>query len=364
MTGNDVDPAFWRGRRVLLTGHTGFKGAWLALWLDRMGAEVTGLALEPEGEPNLWSLTRPASVRHRVLDIRDRAALIAAMRAAEPEVVLHLAAQSLVRRSYRDPAGTFATNVMGTVHLLEAVAATPSAAACVVVSSDKCYENREDGRNYTEDDPMGGRDPYSASKGCTELAAAAMRQSFFAPQAPGGHPCRIATARAGNVVGGGDWSEDRLIPDIIRGCLGPAGEVEIRAPDSLRPWQHVLEPLRGYLMLAERLHTGAEGVDSGWNFGPDRADERPVIEVAEAIVAGLGRGRIRVNRPKDAPHEAKLLRLDSSRARQIDWAPRLSFDATIAMVAEWYSGWAAGKDPRALSEAQIDAYCQGPSERT
>jgi CDP-glucose 4,6-dehydratase len=356
MNPQTVSQNFWQGQRVLVTGHTGFKGAWLTLWLTRMGASVTGVGLEPEGHPNLWDLSGQSAVDHHQVDIRDRQALIDLVQKTRPEIVLHLAAQSLVRRSYHDPAGTFATNVMGTVHLLEAIALTPSVQACVVVSSDKCYDNPEDGHSFVESDPMGGLDPYSGSKGCTELATNALRHSFFAPYAVGGHHCRIASARAGNVIGGGDWSVDRLVPDIIRGCLGAEGLVDIRSPNALRPWQHVLEPLRGYLMLAQKLCNGTEGVDSGWNFGPDKADERPVIEVARALVNALGQGRIEIDTPEHAPHEATTLRLDSGRARQIGWAPRLNFEETIAMVAEWYSGWSQGEDVTELCLKQINAY--------
>ena len=363
MSPKDVSHNFWQGQRVLVTGHTGFKGAWLSLWLTQMGAKVTGVGLAPDSDPNLWDLSAQSGVDHHEVDIRDRQALINLVRDTRPEIVLHLAAQSLVRRSYHDPAGTFATNVMGTVHLLEAIALTPSVQACVVVSSDKCYENAEDGRSFSESDPMGGLDPYSGSKGCTELATNALRHSFFAPYASGGHHCRIASARAGNVIGGGDWSVDRLVPDIIRGCLGTDGQVEIRSPNALRPWQHVLEPLRGYLMLAQKLCNGTDGVDSGWNFGPDEADERPVIEVARALVDALGQGQIAIDVPDNAPHEATTLRLDSSRARQIGWAPRLSFDDTITKVADWYAGWARGENVRDLCLAQINEYENKGSNR-
>ena len=358
--GLGVRPDFWAGRRVLLTGHTGFKGAWLALWLTEMGAEVTGLALEPEAEPNLWRLLGLAEVTHIVGDICDGSFVNRTMAKASPEVVLHLAAQSLVRRSYAEPATTFATNVIGTVNVLHAVSAAPQVRAVVVVTSDKCYENVEQIWGYRESDRMGGRDPYSASKGCTELATASMRASYFAPYRAGGHPARIACGRAGNVIGGGDWSADRLIPDIVKGCLGEAGVVDIRAPNSVRPWQHVIEPLAGYLMLAERLADGVAGSDDGWNFGPDRADERPVIEVARAIVAALGKGRIAIG-DGGGLHEAKLLRLDSAKARGIGWQPRWSFAQTVDLTARWYAGWASGADPRALCSEQIATYMRAAS---
>jgi CDP-glucose 4,6-dehydratase len=321
-----------------------------------MGARVSGFALAPEGQPNLWTLLSTEGIRSHVGDVSDRNALQEAISQDEPEVVLHLAAQSLVRRSYRQPIETFETNVLGLVKLLDVVSKSASVRAFVNVTSDKCYENVEQLWGYRETDPMGGRDPYSASKGCAELVTSSMRNSFFAPYAEGKSICRIASGRAGNVIGGGDWSEDRLVPDIVRGCLGSAGSVTIRAPGSMRPWQHVLEPLRGYLMLAEKLVEGTPGADEGWNFGPDRRDERPVIEVANAIVSALGKGRIDVARQQPELHEAKMLRLDSTKARQIGWEPRLSFEDTVEMTATWYGKWSSGADPSALCEDQINYY--------
>lgn len=349
-----VTPGFWQGRRVFLTGHTGFKGAWLAGWLDRLGAEVTGYALAPETEPNLWSLLGLSRVRSVTGDINDRPALDAALGAARPEVILHLAAQALVRRSYRTPVETFATNVTGTVNVMDAARACPDLRAVVVVTSDKCYDNTEQIWGYRETDPMGGRDPYSASKGAAEIAAAAMAASFYAPL--GSHPARVAMARAGNVIGGGDWSEDRLVPDIVRGCLSPDAMVALRSPASVRPWQHVLEPLRGYLMLAEQLVAGAEGTDSAWNFGPDDSEARPVLDVANAIVAGLGQGRVETpERPADL-HEAKLLHIDSAKARELGWAPALDFERTIRMTAHWYRRWSQGEDAASLCAEQIEEF--------
>lgn len=350
LEGLDVTPEFWRGKRVFLTGHTGFKGAWAAAWLSELGAEVTGYSLEPEGEPNLWTLLGLNGVASIYGDICDRVALDAALAEAKPDVVLHLAAQSLVRRSYRTPVDTFRTNVIGVVELLDAVRALPSVKAVVIATSDKAYDNVEQIWGYRESDPMGGRDPYSASKGAAEIATAAMRMSFFET---GG----VASVRAGNVIGGGDWSEDRLVPDIVRGCLGEMGAVTIRAPHSIRPWQHVLEPLRGYFMVAEALHEGREGADAGWNFGPERVDERAVIEVAEAIVASLGKGRIDVDPDAATLHEAKLLRLDCSKARlELGWSPVMTFDDCIRLTADWYGGWSKGEDPGALTRAQISEY--------
>lgn len=352
-----MTPAFWAGKRVLVTGHTGFKGAWLTAWLTQLGAEVTGLALPPESSPSLWELLDLKDVTSDDVDITDASALRAAMVAANPEIVIHLAAQSLVRRSYRDPGETFAANVMGTLNVLNGARDCPALQAVVCATSDKAYENIEQIWGYRETDPMGGRDPYSASKGASELVIASMRHSFFAPSAANGHPARVGAVRAGNVIGGGDWAEDRLIPDIIRGCLGDAGSVTLRAPNSVRPWQHVLEPLRGYMALAERLFAGDPGFDEGWNFGPDRTDERAVIEVADAIVAALGTGRIIVDEDADAPHEAKMLRLDCTKARaQLGWVPAMRFEDCVAFTANWYGGWHKGQGPRDLCAAQIAAY--------
>ena len=342
----------WAGRRVLLTGHTGFKGAWLAFWLAEMGAEVSGIALAPATTPNLHDLLGLAA-RGRFVqaDINDRAALDALIGEARPEVVIHMAAQALVRPSYAAPVETFATNVLGTVTLLDALRACDTARAILVVTSDKAYENREWEWGYREVDALGGHDPYSASKGCTELAAISMRRSFYGAAK---HPARIATLRAGNVIGGGDWSADRLVPDIVRGCLGAAGEVHLRNPAAVRPWQHVLEPLHAYLMLAERLLSGAEGFDEAWNIGPDAAQNRPVLAVAEAMVAALGRGRILLAPDAMAPHEAKLLVLDCSKARaRLGWTQRLDFKRTVAMTADWYGAWSRGEDLETLTRAQI-----------
>lgn len=348
---------FWKGRRVFLTGHTGFKGAWAAAWLTRMGAEVTGFAHAPETEPNLWSLLGLRGMRSVIGDLNDRAALDRALADARPEVIVHLAAQALVRRSYRDPVETFASNVMGTVQLLDAARACPDLKAVVVATSDKAYDNVEQIWGYRETDAMGGRDPYSASKGACEIAAQSMARSFFSPHGgAGAHPARVATVRAGNVIGGGDWSEDRLVPDIVRGCLGAAGAVTLRAPNSVRPWQHVLEPLRGYLMVAEWLFSD-DAAATGWNFGPDRTDERAVIEVAEAVVAALGRGRIVIEEAGATVHEAKLLRLDCTKARlDLGWQPVLRFADCVRLTADWYAGWASGRPAHDLCREQISDY--------
>ncbi|MFG6525809.1 CDP-glucose 4,6-dehydratase [Sulfitobacter sp. M23508] len=341
------------GRRVLVTGHTGFKGAWLAAWLAEAGAEVAGYALAPETKPNLWALLDQRKIRSVTGDLNDRAALDRIIAETDPEFVFHLAAQSLVRRSYRTPVETFATNVLGTVQLLDALRAAPSLRAVVVATSDKAYENVEQVWGYRETDPMGGHDPYSASKGATEIAVAAMRRSYYSPDAADPHPARIASARAGNVIGGGDWAEDRLVPDIVRGCLSDEGRVVLRYPGAIRPWQHVLEPLRGYMMLAQKLEQDA-AFAAGWNFGPERDDERPVLDVAQAVIKALGQGRIDIDTPANTPHEAKMLRLDVSQARALlSWRPVLSFDDTVRLTADWYAGWARGTPATELCHAQI-----------
>ena len=327
---------FYRGKRVLVTGHTGFKGAWLASWLKMLGARVVGVALPPEPDrPSLFQAADVANGMHSVMgDIRDRSVLATVLKDHSPEIVFHLAAQSLVRRSYREPVETYATNVMGTAHLLEAVRQSPSVRAVVVVTSDKCYENREWPHGYRESDPLGGRDPYSSSKGCAEIVTAAYRASFFGPDA-----AAIASARAGNVIGGGDWAEDRLIPDLFRGLA--AGEpVIIRNPGATRPWQHVLEPLRGYLLLGERLWNRADGVAEAWNFGPPDQNVVPVLELARSVLRYWGGGNLRVEADPSAPHEAHFLRLDWGKARAgLGWQPFLTFDETVRLTVEWYRAY-------------------------
>ena len=305
-----MNPKFWAGKRVFVTGHTGFKGAWLALWLTSLGARVAGYALRPTTAPSLWQLVEEkAGISSTIADIRDLAALLKAVESFQPEIVLHLAAQSLVRPSYEDPVGTYATNVMGTVHVLEAVRRARGVRAVVNVTSDKCYENLETGQAYRESDPMGGRDPYSSSKGCAELVTAAYRASFY-----GGGPA-LASARAGNVIGGGDWAADRIVPDTVRAVV--AGEaVKVRNPRAIRPWQHVLEPLAGYLQLAERLCEAPGEYAEGWNFGPNDEDAVPVETIVSTVTRLWGPpARWEADR-KEHPHEAHFLKLDSSKARK------------------------------------------------
>ncbi|MEJ5977035.1 CDP-glucose 4,6-dehydratase [Novosphingobium sp. PS1R-30] len=350
MTPLTVDEAFWRGRRVFLTGHTGFKGAWLALWLTRMGADVTGFSL-PAESPSLFDQARVAElVTHVEGDIRDLAAVEAAMQAAQPEVVLHLAAQPLVRLSYSTPVETFATNVQGTVHVLDACRRIAGLKAIVAITSDKCYENRETNRPYREDDAMGGHDPYSASKGATELVVSTYRRSFFSDGAT-----KVASVRAGNVIGGGDWATDRLIPDLVRAMI--AGEKPlIRSPDSIRPWQHVLEALGGYLMIAEHLFHGREWAATGWNFGPAEADARPVRWIAQHMTQAWGApGWDQPDGPQ--PHEAKLLKLDCTKAHaELGWRPAYTLDTALTRIVEWHRHVADGGDARAISLAQLDDY--------
>ena len=347
---------FWNGRRVLVLGHTGFKGSWLSLWLDRMGASVAGLALPPPTEPSLFALADLQGIVATTFgDIRDLDVVTCAMRACQPEVVFHLAAQSLVRRSYRQPVETYATNVMGTVHVLEAIRSVPTVHSVVVVTSDKCYENREWPWPYRETDAMGGHDPYSSSKGCAELITSAYRRSFFAD--PRGRAVGIATARAGNVIGGGDWAEDRLLPDCMK-ALTAGRDIEIRNPRAVRPWQHVLEPLRGYLLLAEQLSADTAGFGDAWNFGPADEDTRPVSWIASRVVEQWGEGATWSPASGDAPHEANALRVDASRARmKLGWAPRLALTDGLAWTVDWHRRLNGGAAARVMASEQIARYC-------
>jgi CDP-glucose 4,6-dehydratase len=350
-----MDAAFWSGRRVLITGHTGFKGSWLALWLSRLGADVAGFALAPPTEPSLFTSARVADgIVDLRGDVRDLTRLRVALAEHEPEVIFHLAAQPLVRLSYAQPVDTFATNVMGTVNLLEAARHAESVRSIVLVTSDKCYENKEWVWGYREHEAMGGHDPYSASKGCAELAAVAYRRSFFSA-----HDCQtgVATVRAGNVIGGGDWAADRLLPDAVR-ALSAGRTVIARRPNSVRPWQHVLEPLRGYIMLAQRLLEEPHEWSGGWNFGPRDDDAIAVGELLELFVRHWGSGRWQPEPGLSGPHEARLLRLDSSKAReQLGWRPSLELTEAVRLTAEWYRHAAAGAtDLRELTCQQIDHY--------
>ena len=343
---------FWRGKRVFVTGHTGFKGGWMALWLSDMGAEVHGLALEPPTQPNLFTVLKLGDrlMRSTIADIRDADSFRDAMQAARPDVVLHLAAQPLVRYSYKAPEETYAVNVMGTVNLLEAVRHTPSVKAVVNVTTDKCYENREWVWPYREIEPLGGIDPYSSSKACSELVTSAYRSSFL-----DGAGVQLASARAGNVIGGGDWAVDRLVPDFLR-AVDAGQTLTIRSPKGIRPWQHVLEPLSGYLALAERLVLDGQGFAEAWNFGPDDSDARSVQWVIEELCSLVPDAGWRSD-AKPQPHEANTLKLDSSKARaRLGWRPCWDLHTALAATLEWHQTWRRGADMAAHSLAQIKRY--------
>ncbi len=347
-----IDGAFWRGRRVFLTGHTGFKGAWMALLLRSFGAKVYGFALAPDSEHGLFVQARVArDVDHRIGDIRDLPQLQSALAAAKPDVVIHMAAQSLVRLSYREPVETYATNVMGTVNLLEAVRQVSGIEGVVIVTSDKCYENTGSAEGYRETDPMGGYDPYSSSKGCAEIVTTAYRRSFFQE----GRAARVASARAGNVIGGGDWAQDRLVPDMMRAFIG--GEVvRIRNPAAVRPWQHVLDPVLGYLVLAERLVRDDPGVAEGWNFGPHRDSAVPVSVLVETLVRQWGAGARWELDGASHPHEAAYLGLDCSKAEsRLGWRPLIGLDQALQLSTDWYRAFNSGQNMRDVTLAQIES---------
>lgn len=353
-----VNRSFWQGKRVFLTGHTGFKGGWLALWLSDMGAMVHGYALEPPTEPNFFSICGVESrIRSgMVADVRDAAALIQAMHAAQPEIVLHLAAQPLVRHSYLAPAETYAVNVMGTVNLLEAVRQTHGVRAVVNVTTDKCYENREWVWGYRENETLGGFDPYSSSKACSEMVTAAYRRSFLEPAG-----IRLASARSGNVIGGGDWAKDRLIPDCIR-SLSSGEKLLIRSPSAVRPWQHVLEPLTGYLMLAERLFMDEGGFAEAWNFGPSDDDTCSVGWILDCFT-GRFPGFDWKKEEAIQPHEANFLRLDSSKARtRLGWRRRWPLETAMDKTLAWFEAWSRGEDMLSVSLRQIADYEKNQGE--
>lgn len=324
-----VNPKFWQGKKVFLTGHTGFKGSWMGAWLSRLGARVTGFSLAPETWPSHFALL-PKEYESLERDIRDLEALTGALRGTDPDVVLHMAAQSLVRASYADPVGTYATNVMGTLNVLEAVRHTSSVRVALIVTSDKCYENRETMKPYVESDPIGGHDPYSSSKGCAEVLTSSMRRSFFSES-----QCLVASVRAGNVIGGGDWAADRLIPDCVR-AWSNREPVRIRNPQAVRPWQHVLDPLSGYLQLAEALYAGKKAFAKGWNFGPTLASAWPVERIVGTVKARLPGFEFFVE--PSGQHEANLLTLDSEQARrELGWSPRWSIETALDKTLQWYA---------------------------
>jgi len=347
-----TNPDFWRDKRVLLTGHTGFKGSWLSIWLQSMGATTLGIALDPPTNTTLFDVAHVAEgMEHRVIDIRNFAAVRTQMDEFKPEIVIHMAAQPLVRYSYQEPIETYATNVMGTVHVLEASRLVGSVKAEINVTTDKCYENHGWIWGYRENEPMGGHDPYSSSKGCSELVTSAYRRSFFEQS-----DIALASVRAGNVIGGGDWSVDRLVPDILR-AFEANTPVAIRSPNAIRPWQHVLEPLSGYLMLAQALYEEGEKYSSGWNFGPNDDDAKPVKWIVEQMSSRWGGDAIWTHDNGNNPHEAHYLKLDISKAKsQLGWKPVWSLDQALEKTVAWHKAWLSGADMRLICEQQIDAY--------
>jgi len=345
-----IDAAFWRNRRVFLTGHTGFKGAWTVLLLRSLGADVYGFSLPPEDDRGLFvKASVEADVDHMIGDIRDLPCLQSALARAKPDVVIHMAAQSLVRRSYEDPIDTYSTNVMGTANLLEAVRRVAGVAAVIIVTSDKCYESTGARTEYRETDAMGGYDPYSSSKGCAEIVTTAYRRSFF----QGERQTQIASARAGNVIGGGDWARDRLVPDTMR-AFAAGKVVRIRNPASVRPWQHVMDPLLGYLLLAERLMQNGRAFAEGWNFGPHHDSAVPVSVIVEKLARQWGEGARWELDDGDHPHEAAYLGLDINKAEsQMGWRPLIGLDRALQLTAEWYRALEAGLDMRDFTRTQI-----------
>jgi len=347
-----IDEKFWKNRRVLLTGHTGFKGSWLSIWLQNMGAEVRGIALTSPTVPSLFEVARVSDgMEHRIIDIRNFADVMQQMNEFNPEIVIHMAAQPLVRLSYAEPIETYSTNVMGTVHILEAARRSGAVKAIVNVTTDKCYENKEWIWGYREHEPMGGYDPYSSSKGCSELVSSAYRTSYLKDE-----KISMATARAGNVIGGGDWSVGRLVPDIMR-SLEHKEPVEIRNPKSTRPWQHVLEPLSGYLLLAENLHKYGEEFAEAWNFGPEDDDVQPVQWIVKELCGNWGGNATWCSQSGNHPHEASLLKLDISKAKQrLNWRPRWRLDKTLKNITDWHQAWLSGNDMKKKCLDQIRIY--------
>lgn len=353
----EMNPGFWQGKRVLLTGHTGFKGSWLSLWLQSLGANVTGYALLPPTNPSLFDVADVARGMTSVLgDVRDFPKLLAVCAEHTPEIVIHMAAQPQVLYSYQNPVETYSTNVMGTVHLLEAVRKTASVKAVIIVTTDKCYENRESIWSYREFDPMGGFDPYSNSKACAELVSAAYRSSFFNSNKYAQHGVATATVRAGNVIGGGDWTQNRLIPDILA-AFEQGRKVNIRNPNAIRPWQHVMEPLRGYLTLAEQLFEHGPSFDEGWNFGPTDEDTKPVGWIVEQMAGLWGNNAQWQLDTGEYPHEAHYLKLDISKARsRLNWHPTLRLKDSLALIIDWSKHYKAGTNMRQQTLSQLQAY--------
>ena len=347
-----ITPSFWLGKNVFLTGHTGFKGGWLSLWLASMGARVTGYSLTPSSSPNFFEVAKVKSSIHRSLidDVRNFDALHLAMAESKPDLVFHMAAQPLVRYSYVNPVETYSTNVMGTVNVLESIKRL-GVKACVIVTSDKCYENKEHSRGYTENEPMGGYDPYSSSKACAELVTSAYRSSFFKGQ----HGPQVASVRAGNVIGGGDWAADRLVPDVIH-SFETSSQITLRNPTSVRPWQHVLEPLSGYLILAEKLFEGHQDFASAWNFGPSDEGTRTVADVVDLLIKEWGADLVWQKEVADQPHEAKLLMLDCTKSSTLlNWRPKWRLEECIQKIVEWHKAYQYS-NMNELSLSQIGQY--------
>lgn len=358
-----IDASFWQGKRVFITGHTGFKGSWLTLWLHSMGAVLKGFSLNPPTEPSLYQCAAVDSVIDSTIgDIRDFDKLYSAINEFKPEIVFHMAAQPLVRLSYDEPIETYSTNVMGTVHLLEAVKRVGGVKAVVNITSDKCYENREWVWGYRENEAMGGYDPYSNSKGCAELVASSYRSSFFNEKDYAKHGVALASVRAGNVIGGGDWAKDRLIPDILRSFENQQ-TVIIRNPHAIRPWQHVLEPLSGYIIIAQRLYSEGPAFAEGWNFGPREDDAMPVQFIVETMVKIWGDDAAWKLDGEDHPHEAHYLKLDCSKARsRLQWQPRWDLVETLGRIVRWHKAWIAGEDMLVLTRREINEYMNNSSK--
>lgn len=352
-----MTPSFWRGRKVFLTGHTGFKGGWMSLWMQSLGANLKGFSLEPPTSPSLFEIASISDgMTSDIGDVRDLTRLTHSLQTFQPEIVFHMAAQPLVRYSYKNPVETYATNLMGTVHLLEAVRQTPSVKAVVIITTDKCYENREWAWGYRENEPMGGFDPYSNSKGCAELATAAYRSSFFNPENFSRHGVAIATVRAGNVIGGGDWAGDRLIPDILM-AIEKGSPVTIRNPNAIRPWQHVLEPISGYMQLAERMISDGPTYSEAWNFGPNDNDARPVSWIVDRMVNIWGNGASWQIDNSEQPHEATYLKLDISKAKtKLQWQPRINLDQALEWIIEWHKAYLDGRSMQDVTKQQIMQY--------
>jgi len=352
-----IDKSFWRNKKIFITGHTGFKGSWLCLILHSLGAKITGYALPPPTDPNLFTLSKISELVHSVVaDIRDFDSLKKAIISAQPDIIFHMAAQSLVRESYKIPVETYSVNVMGTVNLFEAIRNTEGIKAVINVTTDKCYENREWLWGYRENEPLGGYDPYASSKACSELITAAYKSSFFNPRDYHSHGVGIASVRAGNAIGGGDWATDRLFPDCVRALLSRE-EILMRNPQSIRPWQHVLEPLSGYLLLAQNLYEKGPKYSEAWNFGPDDSDAKPVEWIVKKICEKWGRGASYEIDKGIHPHEAHYLKLDCSKAKALlGWYPKWNLDQAIDMVLEWTKTYAENQDVRAICLKQIRDY--------